>query len=199
MYTNRNLPVNTQAMPATKHLVSLLGALGTLLCLVASLGVWYVEWRIDRARRQVFERVEQSLLGINSRLIKTQNLAKQSKITVEEIQQRMQDWTKTEASERLAARFDVEAKAQQLSAGLRQAEVMLELSHETVQHVRQGLEVGDEFGLDLNVDAVDPLLKRIAEAKEDLSRAIDAAENLKQRIRGGPDESDLPPSNESMT
>ena len=103
--------------------MSLLGALGTLLCVAGSLGVWYVEWRIDRAREKVFERVDQALSGINSRLIETQNLAAKSKITVEEIQQRMQDWTKNEASDRLAARFDVEAKAQQLAAGLRQAEV----------------------------------------------------------------------------
>ena len=159
--------------------------------MAGSLGVWYVESRIDRAREQVFERVDQAFSGINSRLIETQNLAAKSKITVEEIQQRMQDWTKKEASDRLAARFDVEARVQQLAAGLRQAELMLELSHETVQHVRQALEVGVELGLSLNADSVDPLLERIADIKEDLSHAIDTAESLGQHIGDDGDDESL--------
>lgn len=170
--------------------MSLLGFLGTLLCVAGSLGVWYVESRIDRARKQVFERVDQSLSGVDRRLIETQSLAVKSKITVEEIQQRMQDWTKQVASDRLVARFDVEARVQQLSAGLQQAELMLELSHATVQHVRQALDVGNDLGLALNADSVDPLLERISDIKVDLSLAIDVAESLVQLIgEGGDDES----------
>jgi hypothetical protein len=165
-----------------RNLVSLLGALGTLHCVAGSLGVWYVELRIDRAREQVFERVDQSFSGIGRRLIETQNLAAKSKLTLEEIQQRMQDWTKQEASGRLATRLDLETRVQRLSSGLRQAERMLEFSHETVEHVRQALEVGDELGLKLNADSADPLLERIAGIKQDLSLAIDAAESLGQHF-----------------
>ena len=169
-------------MSAATFLESLLGAVGSLLCVGSSLGVWYVESRIDRAREQVFERVDQSFSGINRRLIETQNVAAKSKITLEEIQERMQDWTKKEARDRLAARFDLQARAQQLTSGLRQAELMLELSHETALHVRQALEVGVELGLSLKADSVDPLFKRIADIKIELSRAIQTAERLGQHI-----------------
>lgn len=173
-----------------RYLVSLLGALGILLCLAGGLGVWYVEGRIDRAQEQVFERIDQALSDINNRLIETQNHAAKSKITVEEIQQRMLDPTKKEASDRLVARFDVEARVQQLATGLRQAQRMLDLSHETVQHVRQALEVGAELGITLNADSIDPLLERIAGIKEDVSHAIDTAESFGQHIgEGGDDES----------
>ena len=180
--------MKTQTKPATKHLVSLLGGLGTLLCLVAGLGVWFVEWRVDRARGKLFERVEQALSRINSRLIETQNLAAKSKITVEEIQQRMLDRAKKEASDRLIDRTDVDARIQQLATGLRQVELMLEISHETAVHVRQVLEVGAELGVSLNADSIDPLLERIAGIKEDVSQAINTAESLGKRI--GVDDAD---------
>jgi len=67
-------------------------------------------------------------------------------------------------------------------AGLRQAELMLELSHETAVHVRQALEVGAEFGFSLNTDAVDPLIERLADIKVDLSRSIDTAQRLGQHM-----------------
>jgi len=123
-----NPPVKIQSRPATRHLVSLLGTVGALLCLAGSLAVWYVASRIDRAQERVFKRVDQSLEGIDRRLVETQNLAAQSKITVEEIRQRTQDWTKKETSERLATKFGVEAKVQQLASGLHQAELILERS-----------------------------------------------------------------------
>jgi len=183
--------VNTQTTTAARNLLSLLGILGALLCVVGSLGVWYIESRIDRSREQVFDRVDRSFSGINSRLVGIQDLAAKSKITVEEIQRRMQDWTKNEASDRLAARFDVEARVQQLTAGLRQTELMLELSHESFQNVRQAIELGAELGFPLNVDSVDPLIARIAEIKEDLSHAIDMAESLGQRIGEDPEDKSL--------
>ena len=151
----------------------LFGAVGALLCVAGSLGVWYVESRIDRAQERVFKRVDQSLEGIDRRLVETQNLAAQSKITVEEIRQRMQDWTKKEASERLATKFGVEAKVQQLASGLHQAELILERSQDAVEHVRQVLDASEELGISLNADSIGPLLERIEDIKEDLKDAID--------------------------
>ena len=134
--------------------------------MIGSLGVWYVVLRIDRAQERIFKRVDQSLEGIGRRLVETQNLAAQSKITLEEIRQRMQDWTKKEASERLATKFGVEAKAQQLSSGLHQAELILELSQDAVEHVRQVLDAGVELGIGLNADSIGPLLDRIDDIKK---------------------------------
>lgn len=165
-------------MPATRHLVSLLGAVGALLCVAGSLAVWYVASRMDRAQERVFKRVEQSLEGIDRRLVETQNLAAQSKITVEEIRQRMQDWTKKEASERLTAKLGVDAKVQQLSSGLHQAELILELTQDTVEHIRQLLDAGADLGIRLNADSIGPLLERIEGIKEDLKDAIDTVQSL---------------------
>ena len=178
-------------MTAPRRIFWLLGALGILLCVTGSLAVWYVESRINRAQKQVFDRIDQAFSGINSRLTETQNLVVKSKISIEEIQQRMEDWTKKEASDRLAAKFDVEARVQQLAAGLRQAELMLELSTETIQNVRQALEVGVELGLTLNADSVDSLLERIAYIKQDLRHAIDTAESLGQHFGEGRDDESM--------
>ena len=184
--------MKTQNMPATRHLVSLLGAVGAVLCAAGSLGVWYIALRIDRAQERVFKRVDQSLEGIDRRLIETQNLAAQSKITVEEIRQRMQDWTKKEASERLATKFGVEAKVQQLASGLHQAELILELSQDAVEHVRQVLDASEELGISLNADSIGPLLERIDDIKEDLKDAIDTAQSLVHIAEGRGDAGEKP-------
>ena len=184
--------MNTLHIPATRHLVSLLGALGALLCAVGSLGVWYIALRIDRAQERVFKRVDQSLEGIDRRLVETQNLAAQSKITVEEIRQRMQDWTKKEASERLATKFGVEAKVQQLASGLHQAELILERSQDAVEHVRQVLDTSEELGISLNADSIGPLLERIDDIKEDLKDAIDTAQSLVHIAEGRGDAMEKP-------
>jgi hypothetical protein len=176
-----------------RRFLSLLAGLGTLLCVTGGLGVWYVQSRIDRARERAIERVDQAFANIDSRLIKSQELVAKSKITVAEVQQRLQDWTKQEAGDRLAERFDVESRLEHLAARLRQAEVMLDLSHETVEHVRQALEVGDELGLDLNADSVEPLLDRIAEIKDDLSRATATAASLGEQISGDPNDKSIGP------
>ena len=184
-------------MPVPVRLVSFLGALGTLLCVVGCLGVWYVESRIDGARVQVFERIDQSLSRINDRLVDVQKLAAESKITVEEVQQRLRSLAKKEASGRFAERFDVEARVQRLTAGLRQAELMLELSHETVDQVGQVLEMGVELGLSLNADTFDLLLERIAEIQGELSpRSIrreprGTHRQRRRRVSGQTDRTDL--------
>jgi hypothetical protein len=179
-------------MPITRHLILFLGAVGTLICAAASLGVWYVELRLDRAQERVFKRADQSLEGINRRLVETQKLAAQSKITVEEIRQRMQDWTKKEASERLATKLGVDEKVQQLASGLHQAELILELSQDTVEHVRQVLDAGADLGIGLNADTIGPLLERIENIKEDLNEAIDTAEGLLHIVDGSGDAMEKP-------
>jgi hypothetical protein len=87
-----------------------------------------------------------------------------------------------EARERLTARFEVEARVQQLATGLRRAELIVEILHESVQHVHQTLEMGVELDLSLNADAVAPLLEEIADIDDDLSYAVDSPESLGQLI-----------------
>lgn len=167
-----------------------LGIVGALLCVVGAVGVWYVESRIDRAREQLFERVDQSLSDIDGRVVAVQKLAAQSKVTIEEIQQRAEEFTRKGVRDRLAERFNIDSRVQRLTSGLKQADLMLELSHETVRQVRQVLEMGAELGFPLQADSIDPLLERIADVKRELSRAVDAAESLgKQTGEDGESES----------
>ena len=148
-------------MTAPRRIVWLLGALGTLLCQAGSLGVWYVELRIDLARQRVFERVDQSLSTIGGRVTEAQQLATKSKITVEDIQQRIQDWTQKEASDRLTSRFEIEAKVQRLVAGLRQAESMLEIvAGGCPARPRDTRTWEPSQAFDQNANSVEPLLER---------------------------------------
>jgi hypothetical protein len=160
------------------RLVSFAGALGTMLCVVGVVGVWYVEVRIDRVRERLFERVDRSLLAMDGRVAEVQILAAQSKITIEEIHQRAQEFTRNKARDRLDERFDVELRLQRLAAGLQQADLMLETSQETVRQVRQVLELGIQMGFPLQIDAFDPLLDRIGNVQGELNAAIDTLASL---------------------
>ncbi len=163
------------------------GRLGILLCVAGCLGVWYVESRIDLARERIFERIDQSLSGINGRLDETQELAEKLKLDVTEIEQHMRDWSTNVAKDRVVERFEVEQRAQQLTAGLQQAELMLDLSREMVESVRQALEMGADVGLSTKAEIVDPLLERIASITESLSDAGKTVEILAQQIGEGRD------------
>jgi hypothetical protein len=173
------------------YVVSLLGILGTVLCIGSVLGVWYAEVRIDRARKQLFEGIDQSLSRIDGRVVEIQKLAGQSKVTIEEVQQRARELTRKEARDRLAERFEVEVRIEKLAAGLQQADSLLEISHESVQQIRQALELGSELGFPLQADSVDPLLQRIADVKNELQTAIDAVASLSSQT-GKDDNSETP-------
>jgi chromosome segregation ATPase len=160
------------------RLVSWLGALGTLLCVVGAVGVWYVEVRIDRVRERLFERVDRSLSEIDGRVAEVQQLAARSKITIEEIQQRAQEFTRREARDRLAEKLDIDARMQRLTGGLQQADLVLDSSQETVRQIRQVLEMGAELGFPLHADVVDPLMDRIGDVQRDLGTAIDTLASL---------------------
>jgi hypothetical protein len=172
-------------MPVPVRLASFLGAAGVLLCLAGTLGVWYVEVRMDRARGQLFERIDQSLSNIDGRVVEVQKIAAQSKITIDEVRQRAQELTRKEARDRLAERFDIEARMQKLAAGLQRADLMLDVSQETVQLISQALELGGDFGFPFQADAVDPVLERIADVKNELRTAMDAVARLSAPTAAG--------------
>jgi chromosome segregation ATPase len=162
------------------HAVLLFGILGTLLCLVGIAGVWYVESRIARAGEQAVDWMDHSFSALDGRLTQVQELAAESKITIDEVQQRLSEWTATEARERLADELELETRLQKLSAGLHRAEQMVEWSQETVEDVQQALAIGVGLGLPWEADSVAPLSESITELEEHLSHAIETTESLRQ-------------------
>lgn len=159
-----------------------LGATGLLLCVAAVAGVWYCEWRMDRARQKAFERVDQLLDRSADRLLQVQSLATDSKVSLEDVQQRLKDWTKAEASERIASRLAIEARVDRLAAGLREGGMLLDACRDAVQHIRQTLELGAELGLAIDASVVDPLLERLVVLTGELDDAVAATETLGERL-----------------
>ena len=101
-----------------RYLATLLAALGTFLCLAGSIGVWYLDSQVDRARRKVFESIGEAISRIDKRLVQTQSLVAKSTITVAEIREGAQQWARDEARESLAARTNVDVKLQHLLKAL---------------------------------------------------------------------------------
>jgi hypothetical protein len=161
---------------------SLLGIFGTVLCVALATGIWYVESRVDRTREFMFERVGRSLVSIDAGVVEIQKVAAKSRLTIEDLRQRATGLTKIQARDRLSARLDLEPKVETLLEGLRQADLMLDMSYDTVQQVSRALEMGAELGLSVRADTVDPLMERIAEVKSDLKTAIETATSLSERI-----------------
>ena len=150
------------------------------------------EKNVEKHSEQGYDFVQvDQLAKIDGRVVAVQKLAAESKVTIEEVQQRAPELTRKEARDRLSEKFDVETRVQRLSASLQQAYSLLELSHEAVQQFRDALEIGAELGLPLQANSVDRLLERIGEIHGELSRAIDAGESLGERFGEEGDEASL--------
>jgi chromosome segregation ATPase len=166
----------------TKWFVSGIGLLGTVVCAIGVIGVWYVERRVDAIREQMFESVEASFARIDNRVISVEQLLADSRITIEKFQQDLKDRALDKTGENLKARFQLETRAEQLTGGLDKAETLLNASNATVEHVAQLLQLGELAGLPLNQQLLDPVSEQIVLLQTRVAAAKQTADNLQRQV-----------------
>jgi hypothetical protein len=120
-----------------KLVLSWLGLLGMLMCMISIFGIWYAERQVDAIREQLFDGVETSFLRIECGIDSVKQVLDDSQVTVEKVQHNLQEWTVDETSENLKARLQLETRAEQLVGRLEQTEALLAASGSAVEHVGQ--------------------------------------------------------------
>jgi hypothetical protein len=172
-------------MTATKRLLPLttlsLGGIGVVVCVAGILGVLLVGSRLNRTADNVFTQIDSCFATVRDRFAGIRERVQAAKITSQDIEQGLKDWTKKQANDRLISRLEVEERAEQLASGLQQADQWLEFSESSIQLVQQALEVGKSTGAPVDTDAADRLLEDLASLRIQLTQATESAERIRAR------------------
>jgi hypothetical protein len=160
----------------------LLGMLGVGVCLVAIIIVWSTGSRLTQANDKVFNRIDKTLSAVQGRVLRAQKRVQESKISTEDIEQRVRALAGKKASEQLVVRLELEDKAERLLLGLEQADQWLELSEDWIQGVEQTLELGNSLGAPVDVELVQPVLEQLGALRRQLKQSTDNVGGIRQRI-----------------
>ena len=166
-------------------LAVVLGALGVVACAAATVLVCYAGVRLNRICDNLFEGIDQALAAVQNRVLSAQTRVEESKITTDDIEESVKNWTRKEASERLASRLELEQKSDQLAGGLRQADLGLELSETSLQGVQRALELLSMRGAPVDVALVDPLLEKLGTLRRQLNQATETVDAIHERLADG--------------
>jgi DNA anti-recombination protein RmuC len=126
-----------------------------------------------------------SFLRIDKGIDSVAQILDDSQVTVEKVQQNLQEWTVDETAENLKTRLKLETRTEQLAGGLEQAEALLDASSSTAEHVSQLLALGQKAGLPLHAELVAPLSEQISALQSKVGVARETAENLRLRVGEG--------------
>ena len=159
------------------------GSLGVVICIATALACWFLAFRLNRANEYVFAAVDKVLAAAHDRTKEVQRRVQQSKITAEEIGQRVRDRAVSATSGHLASRFEVEEKAEQLVLGLRQADQWLEVSEASIAGLQQALELGSSLGAPVDAALVAPLLEKIGLLRSELRQSVEMIDGIRAFAR----------------
>jgi hypothetical protein len=111
---------------------------------------------------------------------------REARITTEELEQSLKNWTEREARDRLTSELGIDEKTERLASGLQQADHWLEVSESTVQLAQRALGLANLTSVPVETEPVDGLLEQLASLRAQLAEATE----LVERIREQTDEAD---------
>jgi chromosome segregation ATPase len=167
-------------MKRLRHLFSLLGLLGIVVCASAAVVVSSMGSRLNKASENVFDGVDKSLVAVRDRVFGAQKRVQGSKITTEEIGRSLRNWTREETSERIASRLKVGEKAADLAQRLRQADVWLEMSEASILGVQHSLKIARSLDAPVDAEFVDSLLDKLAMLRRELKESTEKADAIRE-------------------
>ena len=167
--------------PLLSLLALSLGFLGVVVCGAGIAAVWSAGSRLSRANENVFDGIDESLVVVRNRVLGARRRVQESKITTEDVEQSLRNWTRRETSKRLESRLTVGKNAEQLALAFQQADQWLELSGVSIQSVQRALELGSSIGAPVDATLVDPMLEKLASLRGQLKRATETADGIRER------------------
>jgi hypothetical protein len=179
-------------MPAIRRcfyfVVMSLGFLGVVVCVAGVAGVWVIRSRLNQVVETTFVAIDHSLLRVDQRMAETQEGVEAARVTSQDMQQRLRDWAKNEAAERVSSRLEWDDKAEQLTAGLRQADDWLAFSESSIRLAQQAMELAEATGAPVESQAADRLMGELASLRTQLTQTIDTVGGIAERIGPANDE-----------
>jgi hypothetical protein len=165
-------------------LALIFGFLGVVLCMAAILAVSSFTARLHRTNEMVFEKVDATLVAVQTRIESAQEAVETAKINTEEVRQGLNELAREEVGERVASRLQLAERTEKLGRGLEQADAWLEVSDESMRSVQQILEMGRSLGAPLDVEMVDPLMEKIQLLRDRMKNTTEFVDDIHQTVVG---------------
>jgi hypothetical protein len=160
----------------------ILGGIGIIVCLASMAVLWIAIARLGDVTESLFDRLDRSLIAIRERVVQAQDRVQAAKISAEDVQKSIGDWTKGEAVQRVAAKLDAEQRTERLSSILQQADRLLDVSESSVGFVQQVLSVDAAMNASAAREKVDQLLTDIVELRSQLNQAAESVNRVRERV-----------------
>jgi hypothetical protein len=151
------------------------GILGVVVCVAAVDYIWRIGDRLNHASDKVFELADASLSAVSDRAVKIQRRAEDARITAQDIRQSVEDWAKKESGEFLAVRLKVAERTERLSAGLKQVDLLFDVSLESLDRAQRAAEMANALGARLDPEDFRPPRDKLAELQNQVRVAIKIA------------------------
>ena len=168
-----------------------LGCVGVVACVAAAIVVWTLAARLQQSAARAFDRIDQSLVGLRSDSSKCSNASRQLRITVNDIETSLKDWTQQAAVRRLAEEFKAAEKVERVASTLQQTDNLLELSEFSLGMVNELLAVVPSRGTTSDSTTIDQLLQEIASLRSVCADAGQLLTKIKKRVAEVSDEKSL--------
>jgi len=149
-------------------LAMLFGFLGVIACMAGIYGVWLFASRIEQAHEKAFAALDKGLASAQTRVRGVQKRVKESRITTAEIKQKLRDWSKGKAKERLVSQLEIESRTEKLAAQLQTADSWLETSTEAIRGVQQILDLGSLLGMPVDAASLEQVLEKLTSLRDRL-------------------------------
>jgi hypothetical protein len=167
------------------------GFLGVLACLAGFYAVWLLGSRLEQANERVFSRIDQGLASVQDLVGRVQKRVQEAKITTAEVDQKLRDWTKRKATERLVSRLEIESRAEKLSGHLQTADSWLQTSTETIRGIQHILELGKSLGAPLDPAALEEVFEKLTAVRGTLQKTEQSVDRIREFSKE-PEENRLP-------
>lgn len=161
-----------------------MGLVGVVACTAGAYGVWKVQTRLNSANDKVFDAIDRGLNAAQDRIPVARQRVQQAKLTTDDVKDALGAWARRQAEEefleRLAAKLEIDRRADQLAGHLNAVDLRLDASEMAVRDVRQLLEIGQNLGADVDPTATDDVLELLASLQAQLKETQETVNEVRR-------------------
>jgi hypothetical protein len=164
------------------------GSLGAVICFTAITVLWIVSARLDRATGRLFSNMDHSLVLVRDRLSQSQERVAAAKITAQDVETALRDWTKQQTAKRIESRIQAAEKTEHLASALRQVDTWLDISESSVEIMSEVLAIAKSPSTPDESTLLEQFIAEISSLRTLCAEATQLADRVHERVAQASDE-----------
>jgi len=165
-----------------------LGSIGVLICFAAMTILLMVSARLDRAATNLFNKIDHSLVLVRERLGQSQERVAAAKITAQDVETALRNWTKEQAARRFESHTQAAEKTERLASALRQVDNWLEISASSVEVMNEVLAIAKSTTTSAETTLLEKPLEEISSLRTLCAEAVELVDKVHERVAEASDE-----------